>query len=124
MPKLSTESFDGGDQSWLGSTLGIGNARTGTIDISTFTKSTHYPNGYIPSGTTVDCASEAAVKPYTDGSTAQLGFLLTDQPTDGSTDFAAPILRVGIVKTDNLPAAFTAPTTGSAAGFVFVKGTS
>ncbi len=47
MPKLRTETFGGGDQSWLGSAHGIGNCRTETIDISAFTASTHYPNGYI-----------------------------------------------------------------------------
>jgi hypothetical protein len=51
MPRLQSETVGAADQSWLGSTHGSRNARTETIDISTFTPSTHYPNGYIPSGT-------------------------------------------------------------------------
>lgn len=122
MPKLQSESFGGGDQSWLGSAHGIGNCRTGTLDVSAFTKATHYPNGYIPSGTPVDVADEGAIKPYADAAGARLGFLFTDQATDGSTDIPAPIFRHGIVKVDNLPGNFTIPATGSAAGFVFVGG--
>lgn len=125
MPKLRSETFGGGDQSWLGSAHGIGNARTGTLDVSAFTKATHYPDGYIPSGTPVDASNEGAVVPFADAAGAQLGFLLTDQATDGVTDIPAPILRHGLVKLDKLPgAAFTAPATGSAAGFTFVGGAS
>lgn len=122
MPKLHSESFGGGDQSWLGSAHGIGNCRTGTLDVSAFTKATHYPNGYIPSGTAVNVADEGAITPYVDGAGAKLGFLFTDQATDGSTDIPAPIFRHGIVNVGNLPQAFTEPVTGSAAGFVFVGG--
>lgn len=122
MPKLRTESVGNGDQSWLGSTHGIGNCRTGTLDISAFTAATHYPDGYIPSGTAVNVADEGAVVPYTDGAGAELGFLFTDQKVEGTADLPAPILRHGIINVGNLPAAFTAPATGSAAGFVFVGG--
>lgn len=122
MPKLQTETFGGGDQSWLGSTHGIANCRTGTLDISAFTAGTHYPNGYIPSGTPVDVADEGAVTPYVDGDDAKLGFLFTDQAVVGAADIPAPIFRHGIVKVDRLPGGFTEPATGSAAGFVFVGG--
>lgn len=124
MPKLRTENFSGGDMSWLGSSHGIGNARTGTLKISGFVAATHYPNGYIPSGTPVNVASESAVVPYVDGAGAKLGFVLTDQQVvAGSGDIAAPILRHGMVIAANLPgAAFTPPATGSSAGFTFVGG--
>lgn len=122
MPKLRSETAGSGDQSWLGSAHGIGNCRTGTLDVSAFTAGTHYPNGYIPSGTPVDVADESAVVPYVDGAGAKLGFLFTDQHVvDATTDLPAPIFRHGIVKVDRLPgAAFTAPATGDSAGFVFV----
>lgn len=120
MPKLQTETAGAGDQSWLGSSHGIHNCRTGTLDVSTFTAATHYPNGYIPSGTMLDVADEGAIKPYVDGAGAVLGFLFTDQPVVGTADLPAPIFRHGTVVTDNLPGTFTAPTTGSAVGFVFI----
>lgn len=122
MPKLRTETFGSGDQSWLGSAHGIRNARTATIDISTFTKSTHFPNGYIPSGTPVNVASEGAVLPWTAANGEKLGFVLTDQKVIEGADFAAPILRHGIINVPRVPVpgGFTAPAT--AAGFVFVGG--
>ena len=39
------------DRSWLGSAHGTTATRTITLDVSAFTANTHYPNGYIPSGT-------------------------------------------------------------------------
>ena len=124
MPRLTTESIGGGDQTWLGSDHGLFNAQTGTLDVSLFTKATHYPNGYFPSGLPVDVADEGAVKPYADGAGAVLGFLFTDQVTDGTTDIPSPIFRHGMVKLDKLPIDLTVPATGSAAGFVFIGGAS
>ncbi len=38
------------DRSWLIGTHGVDITPSETLDISKFTKNTHYPNGYIPSG--------------------------------------------------------------------------
>ncbi|MDB5716443.1 MAG: hypothetical protein JWO15_3840 [Sphingomonadales bacterium] len=117
MPRLKSETIGAGDQSWLGSSHGIRNCRTGTIDISTFTANTHYPNGYIPSGTPVALVSGLYV-PYTSaegtttGAGVLAGFLFTDQPVVGTVDFGAPILDHGRVKAAKVPTgtdAFTAP---------------
>lgn len=103
MPKLRTENFGPGDQSWLGSTHGIRNARTGVIDISTFTKATHYPDGYIKSGFPVALVDGKYV-PYdvtagtTTGAGVLAGHILTDQRVVGDDDFAAPIFDHGRVK--------------------------
>lgn len=117
MPRLSSETFGGGDQSWLGSSHGIRNARTETIDISAFTAGTHYPNGYIPSGTPVAIVAGLAV-PYdvtaatTTGAGVLAGFILTDQKVVGSTDFAAPIIDHGRVNVAKVPfASFAKPLT-------------
>ncbi|MFK5691287.1 hypothetical protein ACI3EY_16640 [Ornithinimicrobium sp. LYQ92] len=119
MPRLTTETYGGGDQSWLGSAHGIGNCRTGTLDVSTFTAGTHYPDGYIPSGTPVDCTDEGAVAPW--AGTGQLGFVFTDQRVSGPADLPAPIFRHGIVKADRIPGDFEYPATGH--NFTFVGGT-
>jgi len=114
MPRLKTETLGGGDQSWLGSTHGIANARTEIIDISTFTLATHYPNGYIPSGLPVAKVGGVLV-PYdaTEGTVTNAGilagFVLTDQATDGVADFGAPLIDHGRVKVASLPISFTAP---------------
>lgn len=115
MPRLKNETLGGGDQSWLGSTHGIANARTEVLDISTFTAGTHYPNGYIPSGLPVAKVGGVLV-PYdaTEGTTTAAGvlagFVLTDQKVDGTADFGVPLFDHGRVITAKLPIAFTAPT--------------
>ncbi|MEV0247960.1 potassium transporter [Nocardia sp. NPDC050712] len=48
--KLTTETFGQDDQSWLASAEGTDRARTITLDLTTFTANTHYPNGYLKSG--------------------------------------------------------------------------
>ena len=121
MPKLRTETFGSGDQSWLGSTHGIANARTGTLSLTDFTAATHYPDGYLPSGTAVDASTEKALKPFTGAEGEQLGFILTDSPVVAGEAAPVAVLRHGLIKVSNLPGSFTTPTAG-AAGFVFVGG--
>lgn len=117
MPRLATETVGSGDMSWLDSGHGLRNARTDLLDISTFTAGTHYPNGYIPSGTPVAKVGGVLV-PYTsaEGTTTNAGVLwghvLTDQRVVGTTDFAVPVLQHGRVKAAKVPTgsdAFTAP---------------
>lgn len=115
MPRLKTDSYGGGDQSWLGSTHGIRNARTVSIDPSAFTAVS--TNGYIPSGTPVAIAGGLAV-PYdvtagtTTGAGVLAGFILTDQPIVGSGKFAAPLLDHGRVIVAKVPyASFAKPLT-------------
>ena len=105
MPRMKTEKIGTGDQSWLGSTHGIYNCITVTIDPQKFTKETHYKNGYLPSGLAVNIADQKAVKPYTGAAGEKLGFLYTDQTTDGTTPIGAPVLTHGIIRKDKLPVA-------------------
>lgn len=129
MPRLKTETFGSGDQSWLGSTHGIRNARTVTIDVSAFTAGTHYPDGYIPSGTPVAIVANLAV-PYdkTEGTVTGAGilagFILTDQPVVGTVDFPAPLLDHGRVIVSKVPysGGFATPAAAAkraATNFVF-----
>lgn len=109
MPKLTVERYGNGDQSWLGSTHGIGNARTVSLDPSKFTKADHFPDGYLPAGTPLTVTEDVA-GPY--GEDAQLsGFLLTDQVTDGEATIAVPLIDHGRVNVAKLPvSSFTKPT--------------
>lgn len=115
MPRLSTETFGGGDLSWLGSTHGISNARTEILDVSAFTAATHYPDGYIKSGTPVAKVGGVLV-PYdateatVTGAGVLAGFVLTDQKVVGTDDFAVPLFDHGRVIASKLPISFTAPT--------------
>lgn len=116
MPKLRQETFGTGDMSWLGSTHGLRNARTAILDISTFTAGTHYPDGYIPSGTPVALVAGLLV-PYdkteatVTGAGILAGFVLTDQPVVGTADFAVPLLDHGRVIVAKVPysGGFVAP---------------
>lgn len=117
MPRLKTETFGSGDQSWLGGSHGIHNCRTETLDVSAFTAGTHFPNGYVPSGTPLAKVAGLMV-PYTSaegtttGAGVLAGFLYTDQPVVGTGDFAVPVLDHGRIKTAKVPTgsdAFTAP---------------
>lgn len=114
MPRLKIENVGGGDMSWLGSDHGIANGRTEIVDISAFTAGTHYPNGYLPSGTPVAKVGGVLV-PYdategtTTGAGVLAGFILTDQAVVGTADFAAPLIDHGRVKVAKLPVSFTAP---------------
>ena len=115
MPRMKTETFGGGDQSWIGAGApGILTARTEIVDISTFTAATHYPNGYLPSGLPVAKVSGVLV-PYDategtiTGAGVLAGFILTDQPVVGTADFAAPLYDSGRVVVANLPISFTTP---------------
>lgn len=128
MPRLKSETFGGGDLSWLGSAHGIANARTEILDISTFTAGTHYPDGYIRSGTPVAKVGGVLV-PYdgTEGTVTGAGilagFVLTDQPVVGTADFGVPVLDHGRVIASKVPVTFTAPTAAAkraATTFVYV----
>ena len=130
MPNFRTErEWVDGDQSWLGSGHGLRNARTETLDISAFTKGTHYPNGYIPSGTTLAKVGGLMV-PYnqagTGGTEVLAGVLLTDLaiPAGSTEDRPIPVLDHGRIKTNLLPFAFTAPAAGKdATQFVYITAT-
>lgn len=135
MPRFRTErEYVAGDMTWLGSGHGLRNARTAIVDISAFTAATHYPDGYIPSGTPVAEVAGVLV-PYdateatVTGAGVLAGFILTDQPlgvAPGATateDFNAPLLDHGRVKVGNLPITFVAPTAAAksaATTFVFI----
>lgn len=119
--RVTTETFGAGDQSWLGSNHGTDNARTSTFVVANFTASTHYPNGYVPSGLPVNCADEAALAPYTGVAGEELGFVLFNQPVDANDPaMAVPVLRHGLIRTANLPVDDFAAGEGSTGQFTFV----
>ena len=112
MPGLKTVNYGAGDYSWLLNTHGVNDGGQGVLDVSAFTKATHYPDGYFRCGTPVDAADRKALKPWSDASGAVLAFIDGDQPTDGVEDInVALITHADGVITKNVPVTFTAPTT-------------
>jgi hypothetical protein len=99
------------DRSWLGSAHGTTATKTITLDPTLFTANTHYPNGYIPSGTLLGevTASPGVYGPYDnaagDGRTVAAGLLFNSTPirTGQTTKVGAPLLEHGIVRVSKLP---------------------
>lgn len=128
MPRMQTENYGSGDITWLHSTHAINTARTEMLDVSAFTKATHYPDGYIPSGTPVAKTATGLV-PYdateatVTGAGVLAGFVLFDQKVVGTYDFGVPLIDHGRVKAANVPGTFTKPAAAaklSATTIVFV----
>jgi hypothetical protein len=79
---LITESFSQDRRDWLASDHGTDIAPSVTLDVSTFTAGTHYPDGYIKSG--IPLGKITASQKYglyddtkTDGRQTLVGFLFT-----------------------------------------------
>lgn len=112
MPGLKTTTYGAGDYSWLLNTHGLNAGGQGVLDISAFTAGTHYPLGYIRSGTPVNAADRAALKPWTDTAGAILAFVDGDQSVNGGEDLNVALVTHadGIIKA-NVPVTFATPTT-------------
>jgi len=127
MPRMKVESFSGGNRSWLASAHAIVNNHTGTLDVSKFTKGTsltdgHYPKGFFPSGLELNIANLGAIEPWTGASGEKLGFLFSDEATDGVSDLAVSVVWHGSINVSKLPKAHVEPQTGSdASKFDLVK---
>lgn len=111
--RLTSETFGGGDTSWLDSAHGTDHGATATFVAANFTAATHYPNGYVPSGLPVNAADRANLKPWTGVAGETLGFVLFDRPVDGQAKMGVPVLFHGRVRTKRLPVTFTVPTAGA-----------
>lgn len=119
MPGLKSTTYGTGDYSALLNTDGLDEAVSGVLDVSAFTKATHYPNGFFPSMLPVNIADRSAIVPWTDTAGAKLAFLKGDVKTDGVEDpNGAFILRANIV-VSKLPIAFTIPSTAAQPQFNF-----
>lgn len=97
------------DRSWLGSAHGTDATQTVTLDVSAFTSGTHFPNGFIPSGTVLGkIATSGLYGPYddnaSDGTQTAAGILFNSTTVNGAADVGAPILLHGQVIEAKLPA--------------------
>jgi hypothetical protein len=99
------------DRSWLGSAHGTTATRSVTLDPALFTKATHYPNGFIPSGVAIAevTARPGIYGPYDDtksnGQQVMAGHLFNSTPIrDGQTALVgAPLFEHGFVRVSKLP---------------------
>lgn len=110
------------DQSWLGSAHGTDAPQSITLDVTTFTAGTHYPEGWLKSGlplrvvTPATGTTAARYGLWTTTSTLA-GFLFTTtQVPAGATKVGGSLLEHGRVKIAKLPVSVDAAGQTSAAG--------
>ncbi|MFI8853678.1 head decoration protein [Streptomyces sp. NPDC053499] len=122
---LKTTTYGVDDQSWLGSEHGTQATESITIDVSTLTAATHYPDGYIKSGIPLGLITasgkyglynDAAV----DGTETLVGFLFAavPAPSDNTIDVAGAMLTHGKVRESRLPVAVDAAGQADVAGSI------
>lgn len=104
---IRTETFGGADHRWLGSRHGTDMCRPATIDLSTFTQNTHYPDGYLPAGVLlgqITATGEFGLYSNAagDGRGVLVGHLLDPVSTAGGNPIGA-LYEHGRVNEDYLP---------------------
>ncbi|HEX2578670.1 MAG TPA: hypothetical protein VHK88_20165 [Aquihabitans sp.] len=108
MPSIATttETVGGGDYRWLRSARGTGHPKSGTLDISAFTANTHYPDGYVRSGTPVTFdAVSGLYEPAAATSTATglAGFVWHDVAVQGAADLTFAVIEDATINSDFIP---------------------
>lgn len=108
---MRTESWGQDNQDWLGSAHGTDTARSITLDVSTFTAGTHYPDGFLKSG--LPLGKITASNKYglysnaaSDGRETLAGFLFTGvkAPVVNTTPVGGALLLHCFVVEAKLPA--------------------
>ena len=120
--RLITETFGAGDTSWLDSAHGTDHSITASGSVAAFTAGTHIIEGTLKSGVEVNIADRGDITPWTGAEGEVLGYVLFDQPVNGTERFAAPVLPHGRVRLSRLPVPHVPSTGGSTTGFVFNEG--
>lgn len=96
------------NRSWLASEHGTDHKPSVTLDVSKFVQATHYPKGYIASGTVVGKVTATGLygpydKDATDGREVAAGHLFNSVSVVGDTKVGNAILVHGFVTEAKLP---------------------
>ena len=102
-----TSEYQAEDRTWTYADPGQWTRKSVTLDTTKFTAATHYPDGYIPSGTLLGkITASGKYGPYdagaTDGTENAVGFLW-DSTTVTADDEIAPLQFHGVITEDKLP---------------------
>lgn len=127
---LKTETFAQDRRDWLGSAHGTDAPVSITLDVSTFTKATHYPDGFLKSGLPLGkITASGKYGLYADGAAdgrqTLVGFLFTPQDVDArgvaSTAVVGSMLIHCFIREAKLPVAVDANGKADVAGrIIFV----
>lgn len=118
---IQRRKYAADDQSWLGSAHGTNAGVTITLDLTTFAKETHYPDGFLKSGLPL---SQRASGSWGLAEAEKLGgFLLTPVavPADTSVKVGASAFVHGVVREGKLPVTVTAEQKAANPAFVFIE---
>lgn len=113
---IKRESFGQDDRTWLGSAHGTDAAQTITLDVSTFTKATHYPEGWLKSGLPLAKSGAKHVLWTTGEVLAGFLFATVKAPASTATPVGAAIFEHGRVKEAKLPVTVDTAGKATAAG--------
>jgi hypothetical protein len=108
---VTSESWGDDDQTWCGAAHGMDMARSITLDTSAFTAGTHFPDGYVRSGTPLARITATGLYgPYNNAGAGGLetlaGFLFSPvKMSTGGADVQGALLEHGRVVEANLPIA-------------------
>lgn len=118
---VKRRNYGADDQSWLGSAHGTNAARTITVDVTTFTAATHYPDGYLKSGLPLSQRENGSFGLAEEGKLD--GFLFTPVavPDAAATPVGAALFEHGRVRSSRLPVAVTVEQEAAASHIIFVK---
>lgn len=107
---VSTTSSQTENRQWLASPHGSGPGETpsATLSVAAFTEGTHYPNGFVPSGTVLaKITASGLYGPYTTGGSGGLevaaGILFSSVTVKGKAKVGGAILKHGHVTESKLP---------------------
>lgn len=110
---VETTAYQTENRSWLipqPGGIGHGYTPSGTLSVAAFTAGTHYPNGFVPSGTALGrITASGLLGPYdpaaTDGRETAVGFLFASLPvkSGGANKGCAYVAAFAVVKTSKLP---------------------
>ncbi len=120
----TTETFGNEDHSWLRSQHGTEAIETAVLDLTKFTKATHYSAGYIKSGEPLGkIAATGLYGPYdgaaSDGRETLVGHLFTTQAVrEGGGNITANLLAHGKVVEARLPHPVDAAAKADVAGSI------
>lgn len=114
---IKRTSFGQDNQSWLGSAHGTNAAQTITLDMTTFTKATHYPDGYLKSGLPLQKLAGGKYGLWlTTKDVAGVLFTAVSAPASTATPVAGALLEHGRVIAAKLPVPVDAAGQATAAG--------
>lgn len=109
---VTTTSYQTENRSWLASNFGTDEPRTITLDVSTFTSGTHYPNGFLPAGLILGKITATGLfGPYSDaasdGRQTAVGILFSSvkvpDPAVTTIDAGGAMMEMGIIVEAKLP---------------------